>query len=731
MNDRLDESTSNTREQAESMITAQHEQQRPKAAVETSNNPSRSHQRMRNKASSQFRRVVRNNLEESNSDTANAFSNSLVDTARSAPRPGEGRGPGSPCASSEASFSSSLSSDGGLVRRHASTAQRASSERQERVVTAGGDTTGTNSNAPTAGTATTSNTSAPSSSGDDQTDSRVSAGGSVEREETATRSSRHEDRHHHHHHHHRHSKRHHHRHHHFRNEVRDRDDGSTLRLPSDDGSDRLSTASPAKVVAAAHMPPPRTSSSGDNSSGGEGDAHNAYLLQPHHEPRYQTIRKTFSQLPKRREASKRMETSSSSEELKTSTKRKHRSRNTTAQDRLTRERSPNSSGTEEGYMGSADSKENDEESSSSPSVASSSDNNYMPKKRCRRGEDGGPKDDANVSALDNVKNGPGGVDSSSFSSSEIADFSSGTTLENGEEDAGPLGSSRSTSPSLSSSNEEDLSSEGDYQVAYERAKSRVVEGQRGFLKALVRKSRVVVDSSEPHGAASETLWAFSGVSSVQQDDAKTGVEGELPHIMTIGSDIMAHVLTFLPPPTILDVLTMPLSKEWRRSFTSQPELWRVLCLVEPFKAELITDAKDKNNNECEDDASSDSSSSFCSLGVPIHKTGSALLDKYRLLYTSFVRCMKYLSQIREDAVSGRAPSYIDYGVAGYNAQPPSHRRTGIDRNLQDFLTKANIGMEVGDLSSSESSSSEEPQQVVAGVTSVSKVTEEKKVRGWS
>lgn len=94
----------------------------------------------------------------------------------------------------------------------------------------------------------------------------------------------------------------------------------------------------------------------------------------------------------------------------------------------------------------------------------------------------------------------------------------------------------------------------------------------------------------------------------------------------MGSDIMVHVLSFYNPREILHVLTMPLSRDWRSpTFTSQPELWRVLCLVEPFEAKMDVD----------DDCYS-SEDSFVSLQAEFDCFDKRLLGRYRLLYTSFV-----------------------------------------------------------------------------------------------
>jgi hypothetical protein len=367
--------------------------------------------------------------------------------------------------------------------------------------------------------------------------------------------------------------------------------------------------------------------------------------------------------------------------------------------------SSSGSGTEGGYMGSADSKENDE--SSSPSLSSSSDDAMRRKKPNQRLKDARKPPSGDAMKVAEVELGD------SSSSSEIADFSSGTSFKNGDE-RGQFGMDpySSTSPSLSSSNEdESTSSVEDYEDAYRKAKTYII-----------RKRFVVVDEST--AAILANPWALSRVAGAPP--ASDGSCKRHPSIMNIGSDIMAHILTFLPPPVILDVLTMPLSKEWRQTFTSQPELWRVLCLVEPFKAEILDneDCPDRRDNSDDD---SSSNSSFCPVNGDIEKSGSARLDRYRLLYTSFVRCMKYLSQIRDDALSGRAPSYIDYGVLGNKAYPGSH--AGINRDQQSLLSNARVGMDAGDSSSAGSESSEEPQKVVAGAASLyfDKV-ENKKVR---
>jgi hypothetical protein len=277
----------------------------------------------------------------------------------------------------------------------------------------------------------------------------------------------------------------------------------------------------------------------------------------------------------------------------------------------------------------------------------------------------------------------------SFSSSEIADFSSGNSDDG--EDAGGFTMKTFTASPLTSSSEE----------TYTRAEGGTVEDQHRLLDATERKRKAVVAEAEswtrhrmPAAATATKVtpdpWPRPRIR--VKDDAKLNRRSP---ILNVGPDTMAHVLTFLQPPEILDVLTMPLSKAWHRNVTSQPELWRVLCLVEPFNARI--EDGDGNDSNSSDD-------SFCSLTQNYVNFDKRLLDRYRLLYTSFVRCMKYLSQIREDAINGRTPSYIDFGVAGGSGYTQS--LVGTNKSLQSFLARAR-GVVVEPKRDSESAESSE------------------------
>ena len=109
-----------------------------------------------------------------------------------------------------------------------------------------------------------------------------------------------------------------------------------------------------------------------------------------------------------------------------------------------------------------------------------------------------------------------------------------------------------------------------------------------------------------------------------------------PGILTVGCDVMAQVLAFLEPPEVLSVLTSPLSRNWQNAYCHQPEMWRTLCIAEPFKAQV-------------EDDNGQSKSCF----YKVKDTGEVWpCEKFRMLYTSFVRCVKYLKHVQPNAING-------------------------------------------------------------------------------
>ena len=115
-------------------------------------------------------------------------------------------------------------------------------------------------------------------------------------------------------------------------------------------------------------------------------------------------------------------------------------------------------------------------------------------------------------------------------------------------------------------------------------------------------------------------------------------------IYSLGADVMALVVSFLEVPESHTLLTSPLSKTWLETYTVPQELWKILCTSKPFYAKL----------EESPDGSSDVST--CSFPLCNDLDMRHLFGRYRLLYSSFVRCMKYLDRLRDDALNGRTPT---------------------------------------------------------------------------
>ena len=153
--------------------------------------------------------------------------------------------------------------------------------------------------------------------------------------------------------------------------------------------------------------------------------------------------------------------------------------------------------------------------------------------------------------------------------------------------------------------------------------------------------------------------------------------------------MMAQVLSFLNPSEILRILTLPLCKEWHTSYGSQQDLWKTLCLLEPFRAKISMDCGDLSDSD---------ESSFCA--IECEPTIKDIFGHYRLMYTSFVRCFRYLSRIEEDIRKGLPASVIDYRY-GKKGLPNFRMREG----LENFLKKKNAPLPARRKMISESASS--------------------------
>lgn len=134
-------------------------------------------------------------------------------------------------------------------------------------------------------------------------------------------------------------------------------------------------------------------------------------------------------------------------------------------------------------------------------------------------------------------------------------------------------------------------------------------------------------------------------------------------LLSIGPDTMAQILSFLTPVESHTLLTMPVSKRWRETFTFPQDIWKILCLSDPFFIKIDHSKKSRGGNATtttttESLSSEASFSSFPSVRLP-ELSLKHMFGRYRLLYTSFVKCVRYLDQIKSDALQGRTPRGLE------------------------------------------------------------------------
>ena len=140
-------------------------------------------------------------------------------------------------------------------------------------------------------------------------------------------------------------------------------------------------------------------------------------------------------------------------------------------------------------------------------------------------------------------------------------------------------------------------------------------------------------------------------------------------VYSLGPDVMALVVSFLEVPESHTFLTSPLSKTWLETYTVPQELWKILCTSKPFYAKL------------EESPDGNSDISTCSFPLCNDLEIRHLFGRYRLLYSSFVRCVKYLDRLRDDAINGRTPSV--YNDARQDLHP--YNRNG---SLKAYFARA-------------------------------------------
>lgn len=218
--------------------------------------------------------------------------------------------------------------------------------------------------------------------------------------------------------------------------------------------------------------------------------------------------------------------------------------------------------------------------------------------------------------------------------------------------------SEMTTPSAEGGSEGGYAGSASCSSCTQHSSQRLLSSSRKRPRTETTSSSDIADFSSSYSITSEDEdeeETMEWLTTKPKSNQETSSSSSSP-LLTLGCEVMAHVLTFLEPLETLKVLTMPLSRDYVNRFSRQAELWRVLCLLEPFRATI----QDENDSE---DSSLESS-----MGASADPT------KYRLLYTTFCRCLRYLRRIQDDAANGRPPTIMD--------------RYSENQSLQEFLARA-------------------------------------------
>lgn len=185
-------------------------------------------------------------------------------------------------------------------------------------------------------------------------------------------------------------------------------------------------------------------------------------------------------------------------------------------------------------------------------------------------------------------------------------------------------------------------------------------GRTRVAMACTRRNSYQTYSESHYAKQPLSLFPKSTLTTTRYSSAKRSpIKSSLDsHLYSLGSDIMSECLSYLPPLTVHMLLTAPLSKTFRSQFTQSQDVWRTLCLSKPFYARPDHHQRRQLNSTKKAMHSTTNSTTLKSPksaqnDVNPSTLSSDLNDKnyvfgqHRTLYTSFIRCMKYLDRIRE------------------------------------------------------------------------------------
>jgi len=186
---------------------------------------------------------------------------------------------------------------------------------------------------------------------------------------------------------------------------------------------------------------------------------------------------------------------------------------------------------------------------------------------------------------------------------------------------------------------------------------------------------------------SNEMYAMSSTTSSSTQQHQVTRANTHSVIYDMGTDVMANIMSYLEPEAVHTILGMPLSKTWRSAFTVPQDLWKVLCLSPPFHAKFDGDVRHDQDIDKSWYDSHNLRNPVCS-NLEVRR----LLGHYRVLYSSFIKCMRYLNRIKEDVLNNRTPMGIedcrrDNGITNNMTETSSHPFNG-NLKLNNFFAKA-------------------------------------------
>lgn len=230
----------------------------------------------------------------------------------------------------------------------------------------------------------------------------------------------------------------------------------------------------------------------------------------------------------------------------------------------------------------------------------------------------------------------------------------------------------------------------DHTIACSSSNLKLSSPSNGPVSSLLTTTAVEQQATVVVGTKMQLDSDGSGCDHVHEMESRSSNTSSSTHNLfyNLGADVMACIMSYLEPDAAHTILEMPLSKTWRSAFTLPQDLWKVLCLSAPFHAKFdgVSGGRDQDIDEDWLD-SHHLRNPLCS-NLEVRR----LLGRYRMLYSSFIKCLRYLNRIKDDVLNHRTPLGIedsrrDNDGDSSKANAASHPFNG-NSNLKHFFAKA-------------------------------------------